>query len=62
MSTARYKTGQEAPSTDNYRFDGFADGTTSCRPTADESFIPLKKGDKFPPIRSCNAAAWWVKA
>lgn len=57
-----YKTGQEAPETGNYRFVRYADGTTSPSPTAEEKVIYLKKGNKFPPINSCDKAAWWQRA
>jgi len=55
----RYKTGQECPKTGNYAFDGYLDGTWSPSPTANESNIPLSKGETFPPIKSANKGCWW---
>jgi hypothetical protein len=55
----RYSTGQECPKTGTYAFDGYLDGTWSPSPTANESSIPLSKGETFPPIRSANKACWW---
>jgi hypothetical protein len=57
-----YKTGDEAPETGNYVFVRFVNGNVNCTPTANERNIPLKKGATFPPIRSCNAGAWYRKA
>ena len=56
----RYKTGQECPRTSRYQFDGYADGTWTPAPTAEEKEIPLSKGETFPPIRSQNKACWWL--
>jgi hypothetical protein len=55
----RYKTGQEAPRTGRYEWDGYTDGTRSPLPTAEERIIYLEKGENFPPIRSCNKGAYW---
>ncbi len=55
----RYKTGDTAPYKGTYEFDGFVDPKVNCKPTSEERRIPLDKGETFPPIRSCNAAAWW---
>ncbi|MCZ7539598.1 MAG: YjzC family protein [Anaerolineae bacterium] len=54
-----YKTGDTAPQTGRYEFVRYTDGTTTPPPTAEERVIPLTKGKTFPPIRSCNKAAWW---
>lgn len=55
----RYKTGEKAPRTGIYDFDGYADGTSSPAPTPEERRIPLSTGEVFPPVRSANKAAWW---
>jgi hypothetical protein len=55
----RFKTGQECPKKGNYDFDGYLDGTWSPTPTANESNIPLSKGETFPPIKSANKGCWW---
>ncbi len=57
-----YKTGETAPQTGRYRFVRYVDGTTYPAPTAEESVIPLSRGETFPPVRSCNKAAWWQAA
>gem|GEM_PF-797359 len=43
-----------------YGFAGHVDRTTGCHPTSEERQIPLSKGERFPPIRSCGKAANWV--
>lgn len=55
----RYKTGDVCPATGQYVFDGYVDGTYSPPPTANERVIPLDNGDRFPPVHSCNKAAYW---
>lgn len=59
MANSRYKTGQTCEATGMYAFDGYADGTSLPAPTSDERRIPLKRGDRFPPVKSANKAAWW---
>jgi len=54
-----YKTCQESPADANYKWVRYTDGTTSPKPTPEEMYIPLKKGEHFPPIRSCNKGAIW---
>ncbi len=54
-----YKTGQTAPQTGRYRFIRYVDGSMYPSPTAEESVIPLSRGETFPPVRSSNKAAWW---
>jgi len=54
-----YKTGELAPKTGNYQFVKYTDGTTTPSPKTDELVIPLDKGEKFPPVKSANKAAWW---
>ena len=58
----RFKTGQQCTSSGRYQFDGYTDGTTTPSPTAEEKIIPLKAGETFPPIRSCNKGCFWKKA
>lgn len=58
----RYKTGDKAPSTGNYRWDGYTDGTSTPRPTTEELIIRLSAGETFPPIKSCNKGAYWKAA
>lgn len=62
MSTGtktRFKTGEESPWHARYRFDGYLDGTTTPRPTAEEMEIDLERKENFPPIRSASKACWW---
>ena len=54
-----YKTGQKAPKAGHYEFVKYTDGTTTPSPTTQERIISLKKGGFFPPIHSCDKAAWW---
>lgn len=56
---ARYKTGQKAPKTTNYTFDGYIEGPQYPSPTAEEMRIPLSAEEVFPPIRSTNRGAYW---
>jgi hypothetical protein len=58
-SMARYKTGDTAPRTGTYDFDGYVDGTKSPTPTVEEQRIPLSIGETFPPVRSAKKAAYW---
>ncbi|ADK80220.1 YjzC family protein [Sediminispirochaeta smaragdinae] len=60
MSSKRYKTGEKAPARAWYTWDGYIDGTTTPKPTAEEMRIPLETGETFPPIHSCNKGAYWV--
>ncbi len=57
-----YKTGEQAPQTSNYQFISYTDGSVTPSPTAEERVIHLTKGETFPPIRSCNKAAYWQLA
>ena len=54
-----YKTGSEAPYTAWYVFVRYTDGTTTPPPTNQEREIYLTRGEKFPPIHSCDKGAWW---
>ncbi len=55
----RFQTREICPTSGVYTFDGYTDGTNSPSPTSEERFIPLSKGETFPPIRSCNKGAYW---
>ena len=55
----RFKTGQNCETSGSYAFDGYVDGTNTPAPTSAERVIPLAKSETFPPIRSCNKAAFW---
>ena len=61
MSTTqnRFKTGEESPTHALYKFDGYLDGTTTPRPTAEEMEIELEVKENFPPIRSASKGCWW---
>jgi hypothetical protein len=54
-----YKTGQEAPQTGRYEWAGYTDGTQWPLPTAEERVIDLERGERFPPINSCDKGAYW---
>lgn len=60
-SKSRYGTGEKAPVKGDYRFDGYTDGLSNPKPTDKEMVITLDKGDTFPPIRSSNKGAYWIK-
>ena len=55
----RFRTGQESPWHAEYRFDGYLDGTSTPRPTAEEMEIELERKENFPPIRSAEKGCWW---
>jgi hypothetical protein len=57
-----YKTGDKAPEKGEYKFVRFVNSSVNCTPTTNERSIPMDRGDTFPPIKTCNAAAWWRKA
>jgi len=57
--TRLYKTGEKAPVSGSYDFVNYVDGTTSPPPTANERNIYLTVGETFPPINSCDKAAYW---
>ncbi len=59
----RFKTGEEAPESGQYKFDGFTEGGTSdANLTEDEKKLDMEKGDRFPPVPSVNKGAYYVKA
>lgn len=53
------KTGEVAKVTGRYEFVSYVDGTKTPAPTQNERVIPVKAGDKFPPVKSSNKAAYW---
>lgn len=53
-----YRTGQTAPVSGVYEFAGHVDGSY-CSPTSGERYIPLAKGETFPPHRRCNKSVLW---
>ena len=55
----RFKNGEICETSGSYVFDGYVDGTTTPAPTANERVIPVSKGGHFPPVKSCEKAAWW---
>ena len=59
-SATRGKTGERCKVGGAYEFDGYVDGSSSPPPTQEERVIRLDLGETFPPIRSCNKAAWWL--
>ncbi|CDQ20922.1 YjzC family protein [Halobacillus karajensis] len=58
----RYKTGEKAPDSGTYEFDGLVDGRKKDEVTDDEKHVELSNGDTFPPLRSSKEAAYWKKA
>ena len=56
----RYKTGEIAPTTGNYKWDGHTEDV-SCAITHEEYIIPMTAGNPFPPTKSCEQGAYWVK-
>lgn len=52
-------TGEIAERSGIYAFAGHVGGGTGCHPTNEEREIPIAKGERFPPIRSCGKAANW---
>ncbi|MFH1264120.1 MAG: YjzC family protein [Planctomycetota bacterium] len=55
----RWKTGEVCVFSGHYRWDGYLDGTRTPEPRPEEKEIPLSRGERFPPIRSCGKACWW---
>ena len=53
-----YKSGEKVPESGLYKFNGSL-SSTSCTPTKYEKIVPLSKGERFPPISSCNSGAKW---
>ena len=54
------KTGEICSTSGHYKFAGHTSGKIGCHPTSDEKDIPMKSGNRFPPIRSCEQGAFWM--
>lgn len=57
--TRLYKTGEKAEVSGYYDFVSYVDGSTTPAPTANERTIYLTRDERFPPINSCDKAAYW---
>ncbi|UOQ45976.1 YjzC family protein [Halobacillus salinarum] len=57
----RFKTGEKAPESGTYEFDGLTDGRKNSNPTDEETQIKLESGETFPPLRSSKESAYWKK-
>ena len=55
----KYKTGDISPASAYFEWVKYTDGSFLPSPTSDEMKIPMDKGKKFPPVRSCDKGAWW---
>jgi hypothetical protein len=55
----RFLTGSKCETTGFYTFDGYKDGTNQPPPTSEERAFQLDKGKTFPPVNSCDKAAYW---
>jgi hypothetical protein len=55
----RWKTGEVCVISGRYRWDGYTDGARTPEPRPEEKDIPLSRGERFPPIRSCGKGCWW---
>ena len=53
-----YKTGEICPTTGQYGYVRHIE-SCGCSPTQEERVIPLEKGERFPPIKSCGNGAYW---
>ncbi len=59
----RFKTGEEAPESGKYKFDGFTEGDSSdANLSENEKVLDMEKGDRFPLLPSDNKGAYYVKA
>jgi len=54
-----YKTGGISPANAYYKWVKYTDGTKTPPPTNEERRINLEKGERFPPINSCDKGAIW---
>jgi len=59
MAEQNFKTGQKAPESGLYLYNGPSNGKIGCKPTSEEMIIPLSKDETFPPIKSCGSSANW---
>jgi hypothetical protein len=58
---SKYKTEDKCIEDGQFAFDTYTDGTQVPAPSSEERFIPLKKGETFPPIRSSGKACYWLQ-
>jgi len=54
----QFRTGSIAPVSGDYEFVQHVD-SCPCSPTEEEREIPLEKGERFPPCKSCETAVIW---
>jgi hypothetical protein len=53
-----FKTGEVAPVSGVYEYVRHTEFTT-CQPSQAERLIPLARGERFPPHRSCGRGVVW---
>lgn len=53
------KTGEICTKSGHYRFAGHTDGSIGCHETLNERDIPMKAGERFPPVKHCQKGAYW---
>ena len=54
------KTGEKCTYSGYYKFSGHVKCTTRCHPSFDEEEIPMKMGNLFPTIPTCDEDAFWT--
>lgn len=58
--TGEYRTGEQAPVSGVYGFvRHITERFPRCVPTPAEQEIPLSKGERFPPHKSCGQGVVW---
>ena len=58
--TIRKKTGETIAVAGTYVFERYVDPPHQTpAPTSNERQLPLDRGDRVPPVKSCNRAAWY---
>lgn len=55
-----FATGEKALQSGVYEFMMYTDNTALPSHTSEERYIRLEKGERFPPVRSCNKGAYWI--
>ncbi|KUP08839.1 general stress protein [Bacillus coahuilensis p1.1.43] len=58
----RYKTGEKAPESGTYEFDGLVNESSDNNDLGKENHIDRGSGDTFPPTRSNKDEAYWKKS
>jgi len=53
-------TGEICERSATYMFGGHLDGSWDCHLLSEQKELTLSKGDRFPPVRSCNKSAYWI--